>query len=388
MHTPRPSQIQKWIALLGRPDKPADGVEDYGAFLAKSLGDRGIHMELVRVRWMEDGWLRGLWELWRRSAPWRGQWIFLQYTALAWSNRGFPFRALATLAILRFRRTRCAVVFHEPSRQREISTRWVDWIRGACQDWVIRRLYRGAEKAIFTVPLEGVGWLPKLQNKAAFIPIGGNVPERISVANGGRRTAKFATVVVFCFSPGPNRSLEVEDVVTAIRMAREEEIPVRLILLGRGSAEVRDEIQHGLARSGTDVSVLGLVSADEVSNALSAADAQLFVSGYVSQRRGSVLAGIACGLPVVGYAGRTEGTQIERAGLYLVPYRDAKALGAALVTVLKCEGLATYLRARSCEAHSHYFSWTAIASEYIKVLETETARNRLFSVDPPGNRPS
>jgi glycosyltransferase involved in cell wall biosynthesis len=367
---------ETWIALLARRDTPTDGVQDYCAFLSRALGTKGIQMALVQVRWMEDGWLRGLRQLWRQSARWQGQWVILQYTALAWSRHGFPFGAIATLAILRRRQVRFAVVFHEPSRQREVSTRWIDRIRGACQDWVIRTLYAQAMKAIFTIPLERVAWLawvPKRRDNAVFIPIGANIPEPVSGSEARRSSTQLRTVVVFCFTRGPNRSLEAADVVTTIRIVREEGIQVRLIALGGGSAEVRDEIECGLAGTGVEVSVLGLVPADEVTNILSAADAQLFVAGYVSQRRGSVMAGIACGLPIIGYAGGAEGTQIEEAGLFLVPFRDSKALGTGLVKVLRTEELAVHLRSRSRKAQSNHFSWISIASRYVSALKTEVA---------------
>lgn len=369
-----------WIALLGRRDTPTDGVRDYCVFLAKALEAKGIQMPLTEVCWMERGWFRGLQQLWRQSAQWRGQWVLLQYTALAWSLRGFPLGAVATLVILRSRRARLAIVFHEPLRQSEASTRWIDRIRGVCQEWVIQRLYAGAMKAIFTVPLDRIAWLPKRQNNAVFIPIGANIPEPVSGLDSRRPSAQLRTVVVFCFARGPNRFLEAADVVTAIRMVREERIPVRLIALGVGSADVRDEIERGLAGTGAIVSVLGLVPADEVSNILSAADVQLFVSGYVSQRRSSVLTGIACGLPIVGYRGGADGTQIEEAGIFLVPFRDAKALGGGLIKVLQTEDIASYLRRKSREAQANHFSWMSITSKYVEALKGEGAPSRLGGI--------
>jgi len=143
----RKDEMRSLVALLGRPDLPTDGVADYCAFLAKALDARRIQMSLARVSWMEDGWFDGLRKLWRESAEWRGQWVLLQYTALSWSRRGFSFGALAVLAMLRRGGARVAVVFHEPDRQR--GSGMLQGIRGACQDWVIRRLYEGATKAIF-----------------------------------------------------------------------------------------------------------------------------------------------------------------------------------------------------------------------------------------------
>ena len=164
------------IALLGHRDTPTDGVEDYCTFLGEALARRGVRMEQIRVRWCEDGWLSALRQLSSLSREWRGKWVLLQYTALGWSRRGFPLGVLAMLVILRRRGARVAVVFHEPGRQ-DAGSRHIDRIRGAFQDWVVRRLYRGAAKAIMLDPLGKITWLPPNERKATIIPIGANVPE-------------------------------------------------------------------------------------------------------------------------------------------------------------------------------------------------------------------
>src|SRR5579863_9426335 len=138
------AQKENWIALLGRQDTPVDGVEDYCTFLGRALAAKGIELKLTRVPWMEKGWIGALRWLAHESGAWRGKWVIIQYTALSWSHRGFPIFALAVLSVLRRRGARVAVVFHEPRRQG--GPRWIDRLRGACQDRVIRRLYRGAAR--------------------------------------------------------------------------------------------------------------------------------------------------------------------------------------------------------------------------------------------------
>ncbi|HXN71942.1 MAG TPA: glycosyltransferase family 4 protein [Candidatus Acidoferrales bacterium] len=352
----------KWIALLGREDTPTDGVADYCAFLARELEEQGTQMSLARVSWMEDGWIDGLRALWRGSADWRGQWVLLQYTALSWSRRGFPFGAVAVLAILRRRGVRCAVVFHEPNRQSESSARWIDQIRGACQGWGIRALYRYADKAIFADPLGSIEWLPKNETKAAYIPIGANIPEPPQRTKHFPRDGR--TVAVFCLSDMPNVRREVSDIYHAMNMAAANGGQLRLVLLGRGTPEAHEEIERAFQGSSVSVENLGLRSAEEVSRFLGEADAMLCVRGKLFPRRGSALAGIACGLPIIAYAGAAEGTPLAEAGVELVPYGDREALGMALARVLADERHWQQLHERNRRMHGEYFSWDRIAERF------------------------
>src|SRR5882762_9025278 len=90
------------IALLGKRDAPTDAVEEYCRYLGGALAAREISLELRRVPWDSLGWsesLKGL-RLQAQSLP-PGTWFLVQYTALAWSARGFPLRFLRVLKALR-----------------------------------------------------------------------------------------------------------------------------------------------------------------------------------------------------------------------------------------------------------------------------------------------
>ena len=378
------AQKESWIALLGRRDTPTDGVEDYCTFLGKALEARGIELKQERVPWFENGWIGALRSLARECTAWRGKWVLVQYTALGWSRRGFPFFALAVLAILRRGGPRVAVVFHEPKRQE--GSRWIHRLRGACQDWVIRKLYRAAARSIFTVPLGTVSWLPAAEARAAFIPIGANIPEPMPTAGSPlERGGGLRTVAVFCLSPGRKRLLEVADLVHAARYVQNVGVPTRLVVLGKGSSEARADIERALAGSGVEVVILGKLPAEDVSQSLSKASVLLFVYGVVSPTRGSALVGVACGLPVVGYAGGVEGTPLEEAGVELVPYRDQDALAAALARVLTDARLHAILCDRSRRAQEKYFSWGAIADRYVAAMGPGSAggRSRHSGSDQP-----
>jgi glycosyltransferase involved in cell wall biosynthesis len=360
---------------LGRPDTPTDGVADHCAFLGRALARRGVDFTIVRVPAVEKNWIRALWQLWQMSAAWRGKWVLLQYTALGWSRRGFPFAAVAAILLMRARGVLCGVVFHEPFRQggdRKLA--WKDAIRGACQDWAIRALHGFARISIFTLPLAKIPWIAPEDPKAVVIPISANIPEgptRADSAPLAARKSALKTVAVFCYTPGSNAVQEVADTVQAIRAARSQGIAVRLIAVGRGTAEMRAEIERGLAGSGAEINILGMIPAEEIAAHLSSADVQLFVCGPVSQRRSTALAGISCGLPIVGYQGLAEGTPIAEAGLVLVPYRDSTALSATLGQVLRDDELAAQLRRKSRAAHAKYFSWDAVAAHYLNALRID-----------------
>lgn len=357
------------IALLGHRDSPTDGVQDYCEFLGRALGRHCVTLAIARVDWVKKGWLRALWDLWHSSKAWRGHWVILQYTALAWSRRGFPFGAVAVLAILRGRGVRCGVVFHEPYPNG--GARRVGWIRRACQSWVISRLYRIAVKAIFPDPLETIHWLPKGSSKSSFIPIGANVPECAPPATNRQKKGGAKTVSIFCVTGEPHASIEIEDAAHAARCTVSANPAVRFVFFGRGTSEASELIAGAFHNIPVEVSVLGLLGANNISDVLANSDVMLCVRGAVYSRRGSAIAGISCGLPIVGYRGPETGLPITEAGLELVPYRDREALGKAVSRVLFDDSLRQELRIRSQRAQAEYFSWDRIAERFVSELSHE-----------------
>jgi glycosyltransferase involved in cell wall biosynthesis len=366
---------QRWVAILGRRDTPADGVEDYCTFLGRALSKRGVTFRQVRVSWFEKGRIRALRQLSRECLGWRGQWVVLQYTALSWSQRGFPFFALAVLKRLRRGGARTAVMFHEPYRQGERWPRLIDRIRGRCQDWVIRALYNEADKCIFADPLETIAWLPRDDKKSAFISIGANIPEpELPSGVPERQGGVPQMVAVFCLTHPPRRQQEIGDISHAIGCAAVKRAALRVVFLGRGTPEACEEIERAFHGTLVEVSVLGLLRAEEISQTLAQCDAMLCVRGQINPRRSSVIAGIACGVPIIGYAGSAEGTALATAGIEFVPHGDRDALAAALTRVLEDATLRRTLREKNRNAQREYFSWDAIAKGFVDFLGAEPNR--------------
>jgi glycosyltransferase involved in cell wall biosynthesis len=356
-----------WIALLGRRDVPTDGVEDYCTFLGRALAEQGLTLNLARVNWFDRGWISALWALRRESAAWSGMWVLVQYTGMSWSRRGFPIGVLAALTILRGRGCRCAVVFHEFARQSG-SVRWIDRMRGACQQWVIEKLYQRVARCIFTVPVENIGWLPPGNGKSTFVPIGANIPERLYRRGGPGSLEQQRTVIVFGVTGAPRTAGEVEEIAYVMKEANKSFPVLRLVVIGRGSIEARSNIETALAGTGVEIVVRGVLPAEEVADEFAKAHALLFVRGAITLQRGSAIAGVACGLPIVGYRVGGKGDALDEAGIEWSPWRDRQSLIRALVRVLSDSARWTKLHERSLQAQQDHFSWTRIADRFRETL--------------------
>jgi glycosyltransferase involved in cell wall biosynthesis len=123
-----------------------------------------------------------------------------------------------------------------------------------------------------------------------------------------------------------------------------------------------------LAESKVEFQALGVLPAGEVSSVLSECDVSLFVRGQISPQRGSAIASIACGLPLVGYANGCLAGPLSEAGVVGVPPGDREALAQAVVRVLTNNSLWLDLHQRSQCAYERYFSWEAIAARFVELL--------------------
>jgi len=353
------------VALVGRRDEPTDGVADYCAWLGGAIGRYGYKFETFRVDWLERSWRAALADLQEKAVAWHGCWVLLQFTTLAWSRRGFPLQAPRILDALGKSGVHCGVVFHdfEPLG----GSRWIDHARHYCQLHVFESLYKRTERAIFTVPIEKISWLPPLHDKAAFIPVGANCPEPPPGALV-EDTPRARTIAVYGVTGGTRTLPEVADIGFAIKRASRAVGRLHVIVFGRGSREAESALRAEFAGADVEVETLGLLSPDDISRTLARADVMLFVRGQISSRRGSAIAGIACGLPVVCYAGPDMGWPITEAGILPVPLGDREALSGALEKVLFDNALRNALCQRSRRAEEEYFSWNAIAARYADTL--------------------
>jgi glycosyltransferase involved in cell wall biosynthesis len=283
-----------------------------------------------------------------------------------WSRRGFPWAFLVILLILRVRGTRLITVFHDFAPY--AGKRAVDRIRRACQRGVLRGAYGLTQACVLPVPKEQVSWLPLPAAKASFIPVGPNIPVIRALAPSLRKGEGPRTIAVFTVTDRGDISQEVSAITQAAMAAAEHIHPVRLITLGRGSAESEPAFRKALAGSAVEYQALGVLPAEEVARVLAGCDVSLFVRGPISTQRGSAMASIACSLPLVAYAEGCLPAPLLEAGVMGVRCGDREGLAEAVLTVLTSDRLWLELHQRSQRAYEKYFSWEAIATRFVELL--------------------
>lgn len=360
------------VLLLGRRDEPTDAVQEYCSYLCEALSKRSVKGEIGRVPWNERGWANALEELKRSAQNWRGCWVFLQYTALAWSERGFPRRVLGVLRTLRDAGARVGVVFHDV--EPFAGSRAIDVLRRRIQLSVMRTMLPAADVAVFTVSLKVVSWLGSAAN-AVFIPVGANLPEihaGIAIESDtnyeSRRDSGVTRIAIYGITGGAAGSEECSEIARATRLAAEQGAKLELHAFGRGAAERESELREKLKGVAVTLRFDGLLPAERVASAIRAADATLFVRGPISTRRGSAIAGIACGKPIIAYQGRETAPPITEAGTVLVDRKNETELGGALLRIATDPSFRESLGESSRRAQELYFSWGAIADRYIEAM--------------------
>jgi glycosyltransferase involved in cell wall biosynthesis len=359
---------QRMVALLGRRDEPTDAVEEYCRYLGAALATQSFELEVTRLPWVERGWSAALRELGQRAVDWRGRWVCVQYTALAWSTRGFPLRLLSVLDALRRAGARVAVVYHDAGPFS--GGRAFDQLRRAVQLQIMRRAMRRSDLAIFTVPLNAISWLGAPPENAAFIPVGANLPvPRFKESKTFKGPQDGLRVAVFGITGGEAGRMESARIVDAVRFAASRMGRLELRAFGRHADDCASVLREGLRDVPVDVQVKGVLPAEQVVTELSAADVLLFVRGAISTRRGSAIAGIACGLPVIAERGTETSGPIEEAGVLLVSAEKPGEFGDALLQVLTNPEYRAQLAERSRLAQEKYFSWEAIAARYAEELK-------------------
>lgn len=252
---------------------------------------------------------------------------------------------------------------------------------GPLRTWVTRRLLNDADAAIATND-DDLQRAHRLGCAAHIIPIGSNITPLLR--NESDRRAVRAELGVTTHTPlvayfgllGSSKG--VDTLITAL-----VQLPAafHLVIIGGEATAPHDRAYAAAVRTqiaacglADRVTITGQVTASAVSRYLYAADiAALPFSDGASFRRGSLLAALTHGLPVVTTAGSTVPSQLrDGENVLLVPAGDAGALAMALARLAADSALRARL-GQAGQALAAQFSWEAIAARHEAVYE-ETRR--------------
>jgi glycosyltransferase involved in cell wall biosynthesis len=114
--------------------------------------------------------------------------------------------------------------------------------------------------------------------------------------------------------------------------------------------------------------VLGVLPVDKLGREFERADAMLYVRGPISPQRGSAIAAIACGVPVVGYRKGNISEPFKEAGVEWSSWEDRKGLVVGLIRVLSDPVRWMELHELNLLAQKKHFAWSRIADRFVEFL--------------------
>ncbi len=359
-------------ARRARAPPPTDGVHDFVTQLARAVETRGHAFAVERLP-TEGRATRTRLEALLDRHP--GAWFVLQYTALQWSTRAIPVAVPSLLRLVRRRGARAGIVFHDIAPY--AGSRLVDRARRVVQRRVMRQAARAADRAFIAgqhrtsprVPVGFAGWVSARTPPLTFLPVGSNLshspahpaaPPRASRA-GGR-------VRVGVFGVSDHRAhVEVPQIAEILRRAQVETGPLEFVAFGRGTDRARPLFAR-LLPPDTDARILGVLPAESALAELRQLDALIFVRHHVSAQRGSAMAAVAAGVPIVGFRGRHTGPAVEAWGMRLADEGRLGEVADHLVAVTQDAEAWLALHQAGLAAADAHLTWDGIATRFLDAL--------------------
>ncbi|MDI7274769.1 MAG: glycosyltransferase family 4 protein [Anaerolineae bacterium] len=251
-------------------------------------------------------------------------------------------------------------------------------------------LARSAARAVVTNAEDQATLAPHLAQPPALIPIGSNIhpeaPPGYDRAAWRMQAGAHETTTVLAYFGFLNESKGGEELVRALALLRQQGLDVRLWMVGGQVGHSDPTNRAYLSRLRELIAQLGLepfvrwtgfTVAQEVSANLLAAD--LCVLPYrdgASFRRGSLMAALAHGLPVVSTWPRVPlSGLVDGENVALVPPGDVGAL-ASRIAALLADAAARRRLGEGARALSAHFGWDSIAARTCEVYH-EVLRSHL-----------
>ena len=372
------------IAILGNESADErDAIRDHSVLLARALAAHDgvvadLHQRTASGRWIGH----------RSGAPRRRlddglgdyDWIVLQYQPFMYGRWGVAPWLVAALARLRLRRgrPRIAVMVHETFVPPE-SARWA--LMGAYQRCQLAALRMPADLISVSIgpwARQLAQWRPR--RPTVHLPVGSNLPDMTGERMRERDRLGIGSEVLVLAAFGTGHPSQLTGHVAAGVNAAVGLAPrVVFLHLGDGAPPIT-----GLDPR-LEVRRPGALPAEDVARHLACAD--LFLAPFsdgASTRRGSLMAALQHGLPVVGTSGRSTDAVLD-ASTSAMRLVDVNRLGELRAAVRELSADARLRRSMGRSARELYlqtFHWPVIAERLLQELAGDHDRPRATGGEP------
>lgn len=367
------------------------GVGDYTATLARALADLGasvavvtseraaalddsrvaVHPAVRRWGWASLGTVAGV------AASWSADIVHIQYQAAAYGMR-LPIHLLPAYVRMGNPRIRRAVTFHD------LKPPYLFPKAGPARRWAVAKLARDCDAAIVTNREDELGFAGLgVPRPPHVIPIGSNIipglPQGFERAEWRAKWGLAPDDLVLAYFGFLNATKGGDTLIVAVGHLAKQGRPVRLLMIGGKvgasdptNREFARHVEGVIAREGVADRVVwtGFLPPEEVSAAFAVADmAVLPYSDGISFRRGSLMAALAHGMPIISTVPRAHLPElVPEENVILVPPDQPADLAEAVARVADHAGL----RARLSEGArrlSRLFAWDRIARDSLALYE-------------------
>ncbi len=374
------------------------GVGDYTATLARALADLGATVAVItsaraaalddsrvavypavrRWGWSSLGAVAGV------GASWGADVVHVQYQAAAY-GMGLPIHLLPAYLRMGAPRVRRAVTFHD------LKLPYLFPKAGRARRWAVARLARDCDAAIVTNREDELAFGDLGVSRAPHrIPIGSNIAPRLPQGfERGAWRAKWGLSpadLVLAYFGFLNATKGGDTLIAAVGQLAKHGRPVRLLMIGGKvgasdptNREFARHVENVIAREGVADRVVwtGFLPPEEVSAAFAVADmAVLPYSDGASFRRGSLMAALAHGVPVVTTVPRVHLPElVPEENVILVPPDQPADLAEAIARVADHAGLRARL-GEGARRLSRLFAWDRIARDSLALYEALVGGDR------------
>jgi glycosyltransferase involved in cell wall biosynthesis len=378
------------VAIVTPAFPPApSGVGDHTAMLGEAFAARGIGVlifttrreveagasSLVRVLPIVDRWTGpAMWALARRIARARPDVVFLQYVPTLYGRGGVGAAAPSLAWLLRLRGLQVVTILHEPYIPLRFTPKLLA-IGLAQRAMLASTMAASCTVAASTLRVAQMTarWLPWRQRDIRRVPVGSNIPP-VPLADSVRAAlrerlgiAPDEIVLIFFGSLHVTKLLDL--ILRSPAHLEACAIPAALLVIGQNEATIA-------ARAATMGIPLGRVictgycTAEQVSRFLTCGDIFLapLLDG-VSTRRGSVMAALEHGIPVVTTSGHSTEPDLFEGSMCLIPCSEERAFLRAVEDLARDPAARDRLGRAGQALYENVFEWRRIARQLLDLAE-------------------